>query len=474
MIILIIGAAMIPPLIVSLLFREYETARAFALAAGAMLPVGAATVCFVKPLNTSLRTRDGILVVSLCWLLASALGTAPYIFSGVLPSFIDAFFESASGFSTTGATLIENLYLIPKGLLFWRSFSHWLGGMGILVFVISIFPALGISAQNIVKAETPGPTLDKITTKISDNAKILYLIYISLSVVELILLSLGKMNLFDAIIHTFSSMGTGGLSNYAGGITSFNSVFVEVVISLFCLLASINFANYNDLLHRRWKELFKEPELRAFLLIMFVSAFLIAIVLVVSGTYESAPAALGQGFFHVISFMSTSGYVGADYSIWPAFCQWILFTLLFVGGCSASAAGGIKVIRVAVMCSLIRRNFFRQLHPRAVVPVKIGGKLLSSENVSNITVFIAAYTMVFFIGSLILALDNQDLLTTVSAAAAAVSNTGIGFGSVAAGEPFIVFSPFSRLFLSLLMIAGRLELFTIIILLTPYYWFPDK
>jgi trk system potassium uptake protein TrkH len=464
---------MLPALVVSLAFGEQSMALAFLLSVAPLLFVGGGLFLATKPLSSSLRMREGIFIVALCWMLASALGALPYMLAGVMPNFIDAFFESAAGFSTTGATLLANLANIPKGLIFWRSLAHWLGGMGILVFAISILPALGIGALSIAKAETPGPTLDKVTTRISDNAKFLYVVYIVFSAAEFMLLLCGGMSAYDATIHTFGSISTGGLSNYDDGVMGL-SAYCACVIAVFCILASTNFVLFGELLNRRWKSFLGESELRAFLFTIAGSVAFIGVCLKLSGAYDSVQACVKSAFLQVSAFITTSGYVHADYADWPAVCRRLLFLLMIIGGCSSSTAGGIKIIRVQILFKLIQRNFHKRLHPRSVVAVKLANKPVSAENVSAITAFILMYFLLLFAGALLLSLDNKDAVTTLSAVAAMLSNTGLGLGELDYSANYMIFSHPARLLLSLLMIAGRLEFFTIFILLTPSYWRPAR
>ena len=470
----IIGVAMIPCLLVSLIYGETKMATAFTIIFVPLILSGLTIVLKVKHKRNVLRMREGVLIVAVSWIWASLLGTLPYILSGTLTDFVYAFFESVSGFTTTGSSVMDNMADVYKGLLFWRSLTTWLGAMGILVFAITILPTLGIGAQNIAKAETTGPTLDKVTTKISDNAKILYLMYMGLSTVEIILFLLGGLNLFDAVLHTFGSMGTGGLSNYELGIGQFDSIYVETIISTFSIFASINFVAYNHILHGKLKAFFKEPEIRAFFFIMGSAIIIIGLFLFITRTYDSILTSFRYGAFQVISFMSTSGYVTTDYNGWPLLCKIILFTLLFVGGCSASTSGSVKVIRIAVLYKLIKRSMYKVVHPRAVVAVKMGGRPVAAEVVSNITVFILLFMLVFMGGAVLLSLDNVSIETAFNASISALSNTGVGLGSVGYGMTFDIFSNGGLLVLSLLMLTGRLELFTILILFIPSFWNPDK
>lgn len=469
-----IGVLMVPSLIVSLVYGEDSVVKAFLMSIVPAVIVGVLIIIKMKPLSSSLKLRDGYLIVAASWILVSIIGAFPYMLSGILPSFIDAFFESVAGFTTTSSTIIDELSAIPKGLIFWRSFCHWLGGMGVLILVISILPALGIGGQRIANAEAPWPTLTKISNRMTDSAKILYIMYISFTIVEIILLMLGGMDIFDALIHAFGSMGTGGSSNYQDGVAHFNSLYIELVIVIFSILASINFTLYNNFIRGHWKEFFRDSELRVFLITLGSAIILMMLVLRINGTYDSLGESLRYSIFHSTSFMSTSGYSTTNYTLWPTFCQIILFGLMLIGGCSASTCGSIKVIRIMVLFKLIIRGLYRRLHPNSVVPVKVGGKALSSETVSRISSFLILYFMILIFSSLVLSLDNHDLITTISAAASTLSNTGMGFGLLGPEETFSIFSTPMRLFLSILMIAGRLELFTIMLLFTPSFWNSDR
>ena len=470
----IIGVAMIPCAAVSQVYKEYNMMNSFLKVSIPLVIVGIILIKTINQKQNVLRMRDGLLIVAVCWLTASLLGTLPYILSGHVTNFIHAYFESVSGFTTTGSSVLENLSDLPKGLLFWRSLSTWLGAMGILVLAISILPTLGIGAQNIARAETTGPTLDKVTTKISDNARILYLMYFGLSSIEVILFLIGGLNLYDAVIHTFGSMGTGGLSNYELGISDFNSLYVETIISIFSVFASINFIAYNHIIHGQFKAFFKEPEIRMFFAFLTGAVLIVTAGLFVTNTYDSVFESFRYGAFQVISFMSTSGYVTSDYGGWPLITKFILFTLLFIGGCSASTSGGIKVIRVTVLFKLIKRSMYKVMHPRAVVAVKLWGKGVPAVVVSNITVFILLFMVIFLGGALVLSLDNISMETAFNASISSLSNTGIGFGDIGYGMTFDYFSDGSLLVLTFLMLTGRLELFTIIMLFFPSFWRPDK
>ncbi|MCB6992317.1 TrkH family potassium uptake protein [bacterium 210820-DFI.6.37] len=471
---LILGISMIPALACAWIYQEPDNFRALLISSAVTLLLGAAVAFFVRPAQSRFRAREGYLVVALCWIVASLLGALPYFLSDFTCSFIDGFFESTAGFTTTGCTAIGER-IMPKSLMMWKAISHWLGGMGILVFVISILPALGINGQMIIRAEAPGPVLEKMTVRISDSAKILYLTYISLTALEFLLLwGSRSMTAFDALINTLGSISSGGLFAHPDGVAYYDSVYVEIVISVFTILAAVNFILYHYAVTRKWQYVLRDIELRAFVLIIAASVLLCTAALYLLGDYPSLGKALRDSFFQVVSVSTTSGYSSADYTLWPSICQAILFTLMFVGGCAASTSGSIKVIRILVLFKLVWRGVYKRIHPRSVVAVKLGGKAVPAPIVSAITVFILMYMGLFLFSCLVLSLQNLDLETTISTSAAMLSNTGIAFGKVGAMGNYAMFSDPLKLYLSLLMIIGRLELFTIVILFTKSFWGRDR
>ncbi len=328
--------------------------------------------------------------------------------------------------------------------------------------------------QQIAKAETPGPTMDKITPKMSDSAKILYIIYISITLLEVLLLLAGGMSLFDAFIQTFGSMGTGGFSNYNASIGYFNSVYIDIVIGIFIIIAGANFNLYYDLVRGRWRDFLGDHELRLYLGILAVAMIAIAANLWYSGTYDSFFQAFRYSFFQSASIMTTTGYASTNFDLWPTFSKMVLFTLMFIGGCSASTAGSVKVIRVLIVFKLIKRELFRKMHPRAVVPIKVGGRPVASGTVSSIASFMFLYFLLFFVGTLLISLEDFGLATSASAVAATLGNVGPGFDLVGPALNYSIFTNASKLLMSFLMLAGRLELFTVILLFTPGFWDPDR
>lgn len=472
-ILLIVGISMTIPWIYAEASGDVSAALAFRKCAPATILLGGLIAFFVKGKRAKFRAREGYVVVASCWLMASLAGAFPYYLSGFADTFIDAVFESVSGFTTTGCTAVDDVFL-SRSLMLWKALSHWLGGMGILVFVISILPALGINGQMIARAEAPGPVLEKMTVRMSDSAKILYMTYFTFTIAEFILLLLsGKMPVFDAVINTLGSISTGGLLVHPEGIAYYDSVYVEIIISLFCILASINFVLYHYLVTGKFSYILKDIELRAYLLII-AAAIIVCSIGLMTANDDSFGSALRDSFFQVISMATTAGYTRSPYLVWPAVCQMVLITLMFIGGCAASTSGSIKVVRILVMMKLILRGCTKRIHPRSVVAVKLGGNAVPAPVVSGITVFILTYMMILLASSFLLSLQGLDLETTITATLAMLSNTGIGFGETAAIGNFSIFHPALKLYLSALMIIGRLELFTIIILFTSNFWGRDR
>lgn len=472
-ILFIIGISMAIPWIYAEVTGDISAAWAFRKCTPGTIIAGGLISFLLRAPDAKFRAREGYIVVASCWILASLVGAFPYYFSDFTNSFVDAIFESASGFTTTGCTAVDQAFL-SKSLMLWKSISHWLGGMGILVFVISLLPALGINGQMIARAEAPGPVMEKMTVRMSDSAKVLYVTYFSLTILEfLMLFASEKMSIFDAVVNTLGSISTGGLMVHPEGIAYYDSLYIEIIISTFCILSSINFILYHYAVTGKVSYLLKDIELRAYLMIIACSIAICTIGLALQSD-STFGEALRESFFQVISMATTAGYTRSAYTVWPAVCQITLITLMFIGGCAASTSGGIKVVRVLVMLKLIWRGCIKRIHPRAVVAVKVGGNAISAPVVSQITVFILMYMLIFLLSSLIVSLQGTDMETTVAATLTMMSNTGASFGETAATGNFSMFHPAIKLYLSALMIVGRLELFTIIILFTRNFWGRDR
>ena len=468
---LICGLSMVPSCIVSFFSESPEELRGFLLSAIPVTAIGGFLFFYAKTKtkNESFKVRDGYLAVSLCWVSVSISGALPYYLTGITPLFIDGIFESVAAFTTTGATVMGGIPA-PASIALWKAISHWLGGMGILVFAIAILPALGVSGLKMASAETPGPSFNKVKNKVSESMKTLYMIYITFTITEFLLLLLGGMPAFDALINTLGSISTSGLASNPGGIAAYDSFYIESIITLFTFLASVNFLLFYMVLQGKIKQVFKDTELRVFTGIIFGAFVLNSIALFASGSYPSLAASMRASIFQTVAFSSTSGYYIADYTLWPIFSQTLLFCLMIIGGCASSTCGSFKVIRVIVLFKLIIRGFRKRLHPRSVVAVRIGNNVIPADTVSSITSFTMFYITVYFVTALVMSLDNLDMTTTLSAAAGILSNTGLAFGDLGPTNNFSIFSPGVRLFSSFMMIVGRLELYTILLLFTPYFW----
>lgn len=472
-ILVIIGLSMCIPWIYAEASGDASATLAFRKCAPITLIVGGLISFFLRAPHAKFRAREGYIVVAACWILASIVGAFPYLFSNFTGNFIDALFESTSGFTTTGCTSVHGARL-SASLTLWKAITNWLGGMGILVFVISILPALGINGQLIARAETPGPVMEKMTVRMSDSAKILYVTYISFTILEFLLLMVsGKMPVFDAVVNTLGSISTGGVTIHPEGIAYYDSFYIEVIISIFCILASINFILYHYLATGKFSYFLNDIEFRAYLIII-AAAITICTTSLAIHSDSSFGESFRDSFFQVVSMATTSGYTRSPYTIWPSTCQVVLVTLMFIGGCAASTSGSIKVIRVLVMLKLVWRGCIKRIHPRSVVAVKIGKNAIPAPIVSQITVFILMYMAILLISSTVLSLQGLDLETTITTTLAMLSNTGASFGEAAAAGDFSMFHPALKIYLSALMIVGRLELFTIIILFTRNFWGKDR
>jgi trk system potassium uptake protein TrkH len=470
----VVAAAMAPCVLIALGYAEHTETKIFFLLMLSLAAAGSALFLPVRGVTHQIKMREGFFIVAMCWLLLSALAALPYFLGGHLTNYVDAFFESVSNVTTTGANVIPDLATLPASLLFWRALLNWIGGLGILLFAISVLPALGIGTANLANAETTGSSIEKYRLRISENAKMAYLIYVGLSVVEFILLSVSGLSAFDAVVNTFSSISNCGISNYPEGIGHFRNVVVEVVIAVFCVIGAMNFSTLQLLPRGKVKEFFRDSEIRLYLVITGAIFVLVTLALWLSGIYGGLTETLHRSFLQVFSFVSTAGYSVTDYNGWPPFCKVLLFFIAFVGGCSASTSGGIKMSRLAVIAKLIRRNVYKRLHPNAVVAIKVGGNAIPEEKVANISVFVIVYLLIFMMGTILLSIEGLDLETTAGSVIAALSNTGLGFGGTGFGHDFVAFSHAGKLLLAVLMLIGRLEIFAIIMLFTPTFWKGDR
>ncbi|MGI5918295.1 MAG: TrkH family potassium uptake protein [Christensenellales bacterium] len=454
-------------LIVSLLYGEYQTALVFGIVIAAM-----ALISFAfgkKPKNELFYAKEGVIAVSLSWLVISVFGALPFYFTGAIPSVVDALFETVSGFTTTGSSILTDVEAMEKGLLFWRSFTHWIGGMGFLVFVLSILPMSGADPLHLMRAESPGPTTEKLVPKARQTAKILYAIYLGLTVLQIILLLAGGMPLFDSVTHTFGTAGTGGFSIKNASIGAYNSVYIEVVITVFMALFGINFSAYFLLLNGKIRQFFRHEETRVYLAIMIASMLLVAFDLWgrIYGTFGEA---LRYSSFQVSSVMTTTGYATANFAEWPSFSRVLLVALMFAGASAGSTGGGIKISRLIIMFKTIKREALRILHPQAVRVIKLDNVPLQEEVIHGTGTFIVVYGTITMLSVLLVALDGYDLTTSATAVAACINNIGPGLGHVSPVGNFSMFSAFSKIVLFIDMLIGRLEIYPMLLLISPAIW----
>ena len=422
------------------------------------------------PKRSSLYARDGFAVVALAWVLMSAFGAMPFVISGDIPHFVDAFFETVSGFTTTGASILTEIEPLGRGVLFWRSFTHWVGGMGVLVFVMAILPmsAGDGHGMHLMRAEVPGPSVGKLVSRMGDTAKILYGIYLAMTVIEIVLLLLGGMPLFDACIHAFGTAGTGGFSSRNISVGAYDSAYFDVVIGVFMLLFGVNFNLYYFLLIKRFRDVFRSEELRAYLLI--VGAAVAAIAADIVHIYGTVGRSLRYAFFQVASIITTTGFATADFNTWPEFSRAILVILMFVGACAGSTGGGVKVARVVILCKTSLGDMRKMLHPNAVTTVRFEGKPLTDRTIRSVHLFLTVYILIFTVSVLLLSLDRFDLTTTFTAVAACINNIGPGLEVVGPMGNYAQFSPAAKLLLSFDMLVGRLEIFPMLLLFAPSIW----
>lgn len=421
-----------------------------------------------RPRQTALYARDGFAVVALAWVGMSAFGALPFVLAGDIPNYIDAFFETVSGFTTTGASILTAVEPLSRGGLFWRSFTHWVGGMGVLVFVMAVLPMTDGHGMHLLRAEMPGPSVGKLVSRMSDTAKILYGIYLVMTLIEIALLMLGRMPLFDACIHAFGSAGTGGFSSRNLSVGAYDSAYCDVVIGIFMLLFGVNFNLYYFLLIRRFRDFFRSEELRAYLLI--VGAAVLAIAVDILHIYGSLLESLRYSFFQVSSIITTTGFATADFNLWPTFSKSILVVLMFIGACAGSTGGGIKVARIVMLAKSAWSDMRKMLHPNAVSTTRFEGKALSDAQVRSVHVFLTVYLLVFTVSFLLLSLEQFDIVTTFTALTACINNIGPGLEMVGPTGNFSQFSWASKLLLSFNMLVGRLEVFPMLLLFAPSIW----
>lgn len=470
LLLVIVALFMLIPLAIAIFFGELASARAFGLTI--TLTVSGSCILWLLTRARSgsyvLRTKEGFLLVIFAWIAASAAGALPFFLSGATTSYTDAFFETMSGFTTTGASILTAIEPLPRSVLFWRSLTHWLGGMGIVVLTVAVLPFLGAGGVQLVRAESPGPTLDKIAPKITQTAKILWFIYLGLTVLQTLLLMLGGMDLFDALTHTFGTLATGGFSPRNASVGAYNSGYIDGVITIFMIMAGLNFGIYHKLLRGRFQDIARNTEFKAYIGICLLAIIITAAAL--TGRYGSVGKSLRFAGFQVASIITTTGYATADFDMWPTAAKGVLFVLMFIGGCSGSTGGGPKVIRIVGLFKLALNEMRYLAKPRGIFRIRLDGITVKKDFLYSIAGFMFLYGLCLLLITLVVSAFGADLITGFSTALVTVGNIGPGFGMVGPTMNYAFYHPVVKWVLSLAMLAGRLEIYTFMILLTPGFW----
>lgn len=469
-----VGMTMVLPLGWGLYYGD-GSAYPLALSMGITIAVGGLLFLVFRDPEASrssaaITHREGMAIVALGWFAAGFAGGLPFYLGGVFESVVDCVFESLSGFSTTGSSVLSNIEAVPRGLLFWRSLTHWLGGMGIIVLSLAILPFLGIGGMQLYKAEVPGPTPDKLKPRIKDTAMTLWKVYLLFSVIETVLLLFGGMDLFDALCHTFGTMATGGFSTRNASVAAYDSVYIDYVITVFMLIAGVNFSLHYLTLKWRPSVMLKDPEFRVFAAMITVFVVVITIAVYVGGNYDNVADSIRYTSFQVASILTTTGFATADYELWPGVTQAILLFCMFVGGCAGSTGGGMKVMRITLLVKQSYQELFRLIHPRSVSHVKMGKIVVKEDVISGVWGFFILWIGLFVLAALIVASTGVDVVTSFAASLACIGNIGPGIGGVGPTDNFAWLPDTAKWVLTFCMVLGRLEIYTVIILFVPEFW----
>ena len=460
------SAFLLLPAITGIFYQEFRESMIYVCISLLCIILGyLCTVCGTK--SKQLYPKDGFISVSLGWILMSFFGALPFMFTGEIPHLTDALFETISGFTTTGASILTDVEALSHTSLFWRSFTHWIGGMGVFVFVMAILPMMGGSTMNLMKAESPGPSVGKLVPKVKETAKILYIIYIFITILQIIILLLCKLPLFDSLTLTFGTVGTGGFGIKNDSIAGYSST-VQNIITLFMILSGINYSAYFCLLCKQVKEAFSIEEVRVYILIILSAVTIICFNTV--SLYGTLEETVRHAFFQVGSIITTTGFATTDFNNWPLLSKTILVILMFIGACAGSTGGGIKVSRITLLFKTIKKELHILMHPRLVKKIKVDDHAVPHEVIRSTNVFIAVYFFIFFISLLLISIDNLDFTSSFTAVAATLNNIGPGLDVVGPTGNFSVFSVFSKYVLMFDMLAGRLEIFPMLILFHPACW----
>jgi trk/ktr system potassium uptake protein len=466
--IIFLAVSLIPPAIISRYYGGGDF-NAFVYTIIASVSVGLVLFFTTRNHKQELRAKDGFIIVTFGWVLFSLLGALPFFLSGFIPSYTDAFFETMSGFSTTGATILTDIEALPHGLLFWRSLTHWLGGMGIILLSLAILPLLGVGGMQLFKAEVPGPSPDKLTPRIKHTAELLWGVYVLLTVAEIILLMMGGMGWFDSVCHSFGTLATGGFSTKNASIGHYNSAYVDYIITIFMILAGLNFSLHYRALRGKPRIYFKDPETLFFFGIIGAATLFVTFS-IWHQTSQDIALSFRQGFFQVVSIITTTGYGTADYETWSSSSRMVIFILMFFGGCAGSTGGGLKIIRSLILIKFSLNEIKRLIHPQAVLPVRVGNVVVSRDIIANVAGFYLFYVSIFVFGVLFMNILGLDFETSLGGVAASLGNIGPGLGDLGPTDNYGFLPDLGKWFLSFLMLVGRLEIYTVLIIFTPMFW----
>lgn len=469
-VLLIFAGLMLLPLITGLCFGEGVTN--FIISILVTASAGGILLLCGRTDNRAIFAREGYVAVGLSWILMGLFGALPFVISGDIPNYVDAVFETVSGLTTTGASIVPAVEEMTRAGLFWRSFTHWIGGMGVLVFIMAVLPLGGDHAMHIMRAEVPGPTVGKLVPRLKNTAKILYLIYTGLTAMETVLLILGGMSFYDALLHAFGSAGTGGFSTRSASVGAFDSVYIEVVIGIFLILFATNFNLYYLILIGRARDALRSEELHCFFIIFVFST--LSITLGISNMYGGFAHGLRHAFFNVTSLVSTAGFGTVDFTTWPPFTQMILVMLMFIGGCAGGTGGGLKLSRVMLLVRSASADLRQVLQPRSVHRVQMDGRRVEPSLSRAMYSYFILYILILFLCAFVLSFDGYDFTTSFTASLSCLSNVGPGLSMVGPTGSFVIFSSFSKVFMILVMLLGRLEIYPILILLYPSIWKSSK
>ena len=460
------GAVLLIPAFVAFLYGESDAIQFLIVSA----VLGAIFFIFgrKRPENKVIYAKEGLVIVGLAWILWSLFGALPFVLTGSIPSYVDAFFETVSGFTTTGSTILTDIEALPKGVAFWRSLTHWIGGMGVLVFVMMLTSLDDEHSMHLMRAEVPGPEADKLVPKARATARILYLMYFVLTAAEVVFLMFGGMSFYDALLHSFSTAGTGGFSNRNASVAYYDSAYIDGVITVFMILFGVNFNLYFLIRLKNWKDALKNEELHAYLGII---AGAVAIVTVnILGIYGNIVHAFRYASFQVASVITTTGFCTADFNLWPELSKVVLLGIMVIGACAGSTGGGIKVSRFLILVKSIKQEVRRMLHPKAVTIVKINGKRVGNDTIRSVYIYFISYILVMMVSILLVSINNFDIATTFSSVLTTLNNVGPGISMVGPVENFHMLSPLSKLVFCMDMLLGRLEIFPYLLLMSPELW----